>query len=138
MDASDLIYVAIVLIGLISGFIKSRKKETPPNKNSKGNLEDFLKEFVNPDTKTPTPNASQTSYIPVVEKPEPTYTDSAQKSASLDSENLDRSEKTTAQIIKEHKRYFNPKGEILPELEESKFNLKEAIIHNTILNRPEY
>jgi hypothetical protein len=138
MDASDLIYVAIVLIGLISGFIKNRKKETRPNKTSKGNLEDLLKEFVNPDTKTPIPNASGTSYIPIVEKPEPTYTDSARKSAPPDSENLEHSEKSTAQIIKEHKANFKQKNEFPQELQGGDFNLKEAVIHNTILNRPEY
>ncbi|MBT6440494.1 MAG: hypothetical protein HOB26_06550 [Flavobacteriales bacterium] len=138
MDASDLIYIAIVLIGLISGFLKNRKKETTPNKKSTGNLEDLLKEFVNPDTKKPTPNAHETSYIPVIEKPEPTYTDSARKSAPPDSKNLEPSEKSTAQIIKERKAYFKQKNEFPQEFQESDFNLKEAIIHNTILNRPEY
>ena len=46
--------------------------------------------------------------------------------------------KSTAQIIKERKAYFKQKNEFPQEFQESDFNLKEAIIHNTILNRPEY
>jgi hypothetical protein len=127
MDTSDLIYIAIVLIGLISGFIKNRKKETKPNKKSKGNLEDLLNEFINPDKKKPTPSSA-----------EPKHTVSAQQSVPLNSESIEHSDKTTAQIIKEHKANFKQKNEVLQDLQESDFNLREAIIHNTILNRPEY
>lgn len=138
MDTSDLIYIAIVLIGLISGFIKNRKKETKPNKKSKGNLEDLLNEFINPDKKKPTPSSAETSYNPVFERPEPKHTVSAQQSVPLNSESIEHSDKTTAQIIKEHKANFKQKNEVLQDLQESDFNLREAIIHNTILNRPEY
>ena len=138
MDASDLIYVAIVLIGLISGFIKNRKKEAQPNKTSKGTLDYLIKEFIDPDTKTTTPNNTENSYTPFVEKQKPSYTDSIQKAAPLDYENLEHSEKTNPPIIKEPKTNFNQKNELLQRLQESEFDLREAIIHNTILNRPEY
>ncbi|MBL4652942.1 MAG: hypothetical protein JKY53_08785 [Flavobacteriales bacterium] len=133
MDASDLIYFAIIIIGLISGFLKKKKKSANGNEQPKGAIENLLRGFVGQD---PEPkNHVEPVYATSQNDPVPTTS----KSQHID--DLEHSEKTTSEIIKEHQARFNLKDEkdnsnrTLPE---DAIDLKQAIVYDTILNRPKY
>ena len=135
MDAGDLIYFAIIIIGLISGFLKKKKKNAEQGKKQKSTLEDILQGFTGQE---PEPK-SYTEPEPVFETSynEPEYT--SPKSPSPHVDDLEHSEKTASQIIKEHQAKFRSKDKSITENSpEDSIDLKQAIIYNTILNRPEY
>jgi len=127
MDAGDLIYVVIILIGLISGFLKKRKKNSTPSNKPKSNLEELLQEFVGQE---PQPE--------IRTEPEPVYTPPIVQTKSPHIDDLEHSKKTTSQIIKEHKENFAKTKDNTSDSPESDIDLRQAIIYNTILNRPDY
>ncbi len=134
MDAGDLIYLLIVVVGLISGFIKKRNKKTGESTSSIPKLDDLIKEFSQPKEQTvaessTTTNTNHQKYSP----PSPV-------SSSEPKSELEYSRKSSREIIKEHKEQLNIKDSYDEKAEDSsqKIDLKEAIILDTILNRPNY
>jgi hypothetical protein len=139
MDAGDLIYVAIVLIGLISGFLKKRKKNAAPDNNSKGNLEELLQEFMGQEKEpVPSPAAPDPIYEPEHIAPKQAPIPPASQPKSPHVENIEYSAKSSAEIIKEHKSSFSESAVDDDDLSNTSFDLRQAVIHSTILDRTEY
>lgn len=133
MDAGDLIYILIVIGGLISGFIKKRNKKRGGTTSSIPRLDDLIKEFSQTEQPPATePTSTKASH-------QPTYSTPSTEPANMPDSGLEYSKKSSREIIKEHKEKLNI-IDSYDETEDSKqtIDLKQAIILDTIINRPNY
>eukprot|EP00746_Dinoflagellata_sp_MGD_P015861 gnl/MRDRNA2_/MRDRNA2_135464_c0_seq1.p1 gnl/MRDRNA2_/MRDRNA2_135464_c0~~gnl/MRDRNA2_/MRDRNA2_135464_c0_seq1.p1 ORF type:complete len:133 (-),score=2.44 gnl/MRDRNA2_/MRDRNA2_135464_c0_seq1:27-425(-) len=132
MDLGDIIYFVIIIIGLLSGLLQSRKKKEKSNKRQ-STLDTILKEI----TGSTYPTQKENSYNPKaskVKKEDYPATEAKKKPGFSGIETSSTRVTDRARTKKKKTIYKDP----IPPTEESDFDLKQAVIYSEILKRPDY